>query len=105
MGLSLLALNLLLQPAKMVNMAVGNALTAVGDTRYVMITGLASMWVIAAGLSYFLGIQLGWGLYGIYAAMIADEAVRGALVVHRWRLQKFLKHSPALQPKSSGIAL
>jgi putative MATE family efflux protein len=91
MGISLLALNLLLQPAKMLNMALGNALTAVGDTRYVMMTGLVSMWLIATGLSYYLGIGLEWGLYGIYAAMILDESVRGTLVLLRWRSKIFLK--------------
>lgn len=101
MGLSLLALNLLLQPAKMLNMAVGNALTAVGDTRYVMVTGLVSMWLVAAGLSYYLGIGAGWGLYGIYAAMILDETIRGALVLFRWRSKLFMKpQQAALQERA-----
>ncbi|WP_438445280.1 MATE family efflux transporter [Gorillibacterium sp. sgz5001074] len=95
MGLSLLALNLLLQPAKMLNMALGNALIAVGDTRYIMITGLVSMWLVAAGLSYFLGIRLEWGMYGTYAAMILDEAIRGILVLIRWRSKPFMRERPA----------
>lgn len=91
MGLSLLALNLLLQPAKMLNMAIGSALIAVGDTRYIMTTGLVSMWLVAAGMSYFLGVSLEWGLYGTYAAMIADEAIRGTLVFFRWKSKRFMK--------------
>lgn len=104
MGVSLLALNLLLQPAKMVNMAVGNALTAVGDTRYIMITGLTSMWIVAAGMSYFLAIKLDWGLYGIYTAMITDEAIRGVLAVYRWRGKKFMKRpQPVIHAEGAGI--
>ncbi|MCR8635428.1 MATE family efflux transporter [Paenibacillus radicis (ex Xue et al. 2023)] len=94
-GVSLLAINLLLQPAKMVNMAIVNALTAVGDTRYVMIVGFIVMWLVAVGGSYYMGIRLGWGLHGIYAAMIADELLRGLLVLVRWRAKRFMIKSTA----------
>ncbi|PZE21705.1 MATE family efflux transporter [Paenibacillus xerothermodurans] len=93
MGVAMLGLNLLLQPAKMLNMAIGNALVAVGETRFFMYTGLGSMWIVAAGLSYYLSIHLGWGLYGVYAAMIADELLRGVLVLLRWRSKKFMTES------------
>ncbi|MFP3126642.1 MATE family efflux transporter [Ectobacillus funiculus] len=95
LGVSLLAVNLLLQPAKMLNMALGNALNAVGETRFNMMVGLVSMWVIAVGLSYCLGIWMHWGLYGIYAAMILDELLRGVLVLFRWRAKKFIVKSDA----------
>ncbi|MDB5085669.1 MAG: efflux family protein [Bacilli bacterium] len=100
LSVSLLTYNLLLQPAKMLNMAIGNALTAVGETRYMMITGLCSMWLIAVGCSYFLGIRLHWGLYGIYYAMIADELMRGVLVLYRWRTKKFMTKSEVLSAAS-----
>ncbi|MFC0212156.1 MATE family efflux transporter [Paenibacillus chartarius] len=103
LGVSLLAVNLLLQPVKMVNMAIGNALTAVGDTRFPMITGTISMWTVAVGCSYYLGIQLGWGLLGIYTAMIADEFLRGVLVGIRWRSRRFMRTDavPAAAPGST----
>ncbi|MEV5029156.1 MATE family efflux transporter [Paenibacillus sp. LPE1-1-1.1] len=91
LGVSLLGMNLLLQPGKMVNMALGNALNAVGDTRFTMWTSVFSMWLIATGLAYFVGIELGWGLIGIYACMILDEYIRGTLSLVRWRGKKFLR--------------
>lgn len=91
LGVSLLGLNLLLQPGKMINMALNNALNAVGDTRYTMWTSMFSMWMIATGLAYWVGIELGWGLIGIYLCMILDEYVRGAVSLFRWRGQKFLR--------------
>lgn len=91
MGVSLLGLNLLLQPGKMVNMALGNSLNAVGDTRFTMWTSVFSMWLLATGLAYWVGIELGWGLIGIYACMILDEYVRGTLSLIRWRGKKFLR--------------
>ncbi len=98
-GVSLLALNLILQPCKMLNMAMGNALNAIGDTRYTMIVSMISMTVIGVGGSYLLGISWGWGLVGIYCCMIADEAGRGLLVLRRWRGQKVLD---AADVESSG---
>ncbi|WP_082360845.1 MATE family efflux transporter [Bacillus sp. FJAT-28004] len=91
LGVSLLGMNLLLQPGKMINMALGNSLNAVGDTRFTMWTSVFSMWLIATGLAYFVGIQLGYGLIGIYACMILDEYIRGILSLIRWRGQKFLR--------------
>ncbi|RAV05066.1 MATE family efflux transporter [Paenibacillus sp. YN15] len=88
---SLLGLNLLLQPAKMINMAIGNSLNAIGDTAYTMATSLISMSLIGVGGAYLAGIALGYGLLGIYLCMIADELVRGILVLWRWRGQRLLR--------------
>ncbi|ULL13602.1 MATE family efflux transporter [Paenibacillus sp. H1-7] len=90
LGASLLALNLLLQPLKMVNMVTTNALTAVGDIRFMTVVGMLSLWAISVGCSYFLGIQLQWGLAGVYIAMIADEFIRGAILLPRWMSRKYL---------------
>lgn len=90
-GASLLGMNLILQPGKMLNMALGNSLNAIGDTRFTMYISLGSMWIVATGLSYVLGIQMGWGLIGIYSCMIADEYLRGVLSYVRWKRQKYLK--------------
>lgn len=90
MGISLLALNILLQPGKMMNMGFNSGLNAVGDTRYPMVTAVFSMWGVAAGLSYWFGLHLGWGLVAIYCCMIADEYTRGILAFLRWRQRKAL---------------
>lgn len=106
MAAPLLALNLILQPGKMLNMALGNSLSAVGDTRYIMITSIASMGLIATGCSYFFGIHLGWGLIGIYCSMISDEYARGILSYIRWRNRKYLRKAEAsLHPAPSGATL
>lgn len=95
MGASLLWLNLLLQPGKMVNMAIGNSLNAVGDTRYTMNISLIFMWIVATGCSYLFGVSMGWGITAIYACMIADEYLRGILSFFRWRDRKFLRMKEA----------
>ncbi|MCP3773398.1 MATE family efflux transporter [Paenibacillus sp. MZ04-78.2] len=103
LGVALLGLNLLLQPGKMINMAIGNALTGIGDTRFIMITGVISLWLLATPISYYLGIRLGWGLTGIYISMIADEYLRGFLVLRRWKSGKML-HPSAASPGRQTIS-
>lgn len=92
---ALLWMNLLLQPGKMINMAIGNSLNAVGDTRYTMKISLIFMWVVATGCSYLLGVSMGIGIIAIYACMIADEYIRGILVYLRWRGKKHLRMKEA----------
>lgn len=106
LGISLLGFNLLLQPGKMLNMAINNSLNAVGDTRFTMLASLFSMWLIATALSYVIGIGCGWGLAGIYICMIADEYVRGFLALYRWKGQKYLRRAERAKEDSgfSSIA-
>jgi Na+-driven multidrug efflux pump len=91
LGASLLVLNLVLQPGKMLNMALGNALNAIGDTRFSMVTALFSMWIVATIFSYIIGVHWGYGLIGIYICMIADEYLRGMFSLFRWRGRKYLR--------------
>jgi putative MATE family efflux protein len=85
MAVTLLWLNLILQPGKMLNMALGQSINAIGDGRFSMFVSLPSMWILAVGLTYVLGLSLEWGLYGVYAGMILDEYVRGIFMWLRWR--------------------
>lgn len=91
LALSCLVLTAVLQPGRMINMGFGNALNAIGDTRFNMVISLFSMWGVAAGLSYVLGLHYGLGLTGIYIAMMCDEYLRGILVAIRWRRKKYLR--------------
>lgn len=85
MAMTLLWLNLILQPGKMLNMALGQSLNAIGDTRFPLWVTLPSMWLVSVGLTYALGLSLEWGLYGVYASMILDEYLRGIVLWFRWR--------------------
>ncbi|WP_042168242.1 MATE family efflux transporter [Paenibacillus gorillae] len=93
MGVSLLGMNLVLQPGKMLNMAFGNSLNAVGDTRFIMIVSLTVTTTVGGLMPYVVGIHWGWGLLGIYGCMIADEYIRGVLVWLRWKQQKMIRRA------------
>lgn len=88
MAINLLWLNLILQPGKMLNMALGQSINAIGDSRFALMVSLPCMWIIAFGLSYVLGLSLEWGLYGVYVGMILDEYARGVVMWFRWRTHR-----------------
>jgi len=49
------------------------------------------MWGIGLPIAYIFGIQLGFGLAGIWFSFIADEWVRGILMYRRWRSKMWLQ--------------
>ncbi|MEG2173867.1 MAG: MATE family efflux transporter [Oscillospiraceae bacterium] len=61
-----------------------NALRAAGDVRFTMVVSIASMWFFRIGLSYILGLVLGFGTMGVWFAMYIDWIARSIAFV--WRL-------------------
>ena len=61
-----------------------NALRAAGDAKYTMVVSMISMWLFRVASSYVLGIWLGLGLFGVWAAMTIDWGVRAVVFMHRY---------------------
>lgn len=49
---------------------------AAGDAKYCMIISTLSMWIFRVAFSYILGRNLGWGVFGVWVAMIIDWQFR-----------------------------
>lgn len=75
--------NILIWPLSFV---LPNTLRAAGDAKFTMVVSMLSMWSCRVGLSYFFGASwgLGLGLVGVWAAMVADWAVRSTAFVVRF---------------------
>ncbi len=99
MGCTLLWWTVLVEPGRTFNLVVINALRATGDARYPVIAGAASMAIVLAGGSWFLGVHLGWGLVGVWIAYAADEWIRGLLMWRRWATLGWLPHARAAHRK------
>lgn len=95
LGCTLLWWTVLVEPGRSFNLVVINALRATGDARYPVVAGAASMAVVLAGGSWFLGVYLGWGLVGVWIAYAADEWIRGLLMWRRWATLGWLPHARA----------
>lgn len=95
LGCTLLWWTVLVEPGRSFNLVVINALRAAGDARYPVVVGSASMVIVLAGGSWFLGVYLGWGLVGVWIAYAADEWIRGLLMWRRWATLGWLPHARA----------
>ncbi|WP_274364548.1 MATE family efflux transporter [Paenibacillus thermotolerans] len=84
-GAALLLLGFLLEPGRNFNILLERCLQATGDARYSMLVSVSVIWLFSVPLTYLLGIHFGFGLFGIWAAFIVDEWVRGLFLFMRWR--------------------
>lgn len=69
------------------------ALRAANDARFTSIVAVFSMWTFRVGCSYLLGVTLGWGVVGVWTAMILDWVVRDAFYVPRFLTGGWKKHA------------
>lgn len=100
LGCTLLWWTVLLEPGRTFNLVVINALRAAGDARFPVLAGIASMVVVLAGGSWWLGVHLGWGLVGVWVAYIADEWIRGLSMWARWRWHAWVPHARAVRRRA-----
>ncbi|MCY9371724.1 MATE family efflux transporter [Bacillus haynesii] len=87
----LILLTIILEPGRSFNVVIINSLRAAGDAKYPVYMAIVSMWGIGLPIAYIFGIQLGFGLAGIWFSFIADEWVRGILMYRRWRSKMWLQ--------------
>jgi putative MATE family efflux protein len=75
----------LIQPILGAAMIFGGALRGAGDTRWPMVVTGSGIWLVRLPLAYLFGVVLGWGLLGIWGALVIDLALRGLLNFMRFR--------------------
>lgn len=68
------------------------ALRAAGDAKFTSVTSMMTMWLFRVVLGYVLGITLGFGIIGVWFAMIAEWGVRSIVFMMRLRGDKWYKH-------------
>ncbi|WP_100373566.1 MATE family efflux transporter [Bacillus sp. FJAT-45037] len=88
-GSLLLLLTVILEPGRAFNLVVINCLRAAGDVKFPVYLGILSMWGVSIPVAYFFGVYLGYGLAGVWIGFIADEWLRGVLMLWRWRQGKW----------------
>ncbi|GAB3265764.1 MATE family efflux transporter [Chitinimonas naiadis] len=92
-GVTLMFIGILLEPGRVFNLIVINALRATGDARYPVMIGAVSMWGVMAFGAWLLGTFFGLGLVGVWIAFALDEWLRGILMYRRWKQRKWLKYA------------
>ncbi len=82
LGRKALAIALILEWGRCLNVVVGSVLRGSGDAKFVALVALFSMWTIGVGGSWLFSQP--WGLLGIWFAMTLDEHFRGWVSLRRW---------------------
>lgn len=67
-------------------------LRAAGDARFTSLASMLTMWLFRVVFGYILGIELGFGIIGVWVAMNLEWGVRGALFWWRFRGDKWYAH-------------
>lgn len=88
LGVSVLRIQLLVEPLFAASIVVTGALRGVGDTLVPGIMNLASMWGVRLPIAYFLSMTM--GLRGVWIAMSLELVVRGILFLARLYFKKFV---------------
>ncbi|MDO4300003.1 MAG: MATE family efflux transporter [Clostridia bacterium] len=89
----ILFVEIVLEIGRSINITMVKCLVATGDVNVPVVFCVFSAWIVAVGLSYVLGIKMGYGLAGIWCAMACDECLRGFAFILRflqgkWKLAK-----------------
>ncbi len=66
-----------------------SVLRAAGDAQYTMIVGVLSMLLVRLVTGWLLAVPLGFGMIGIWYAMLLDWAVRSFFFIRRYRSPKW----------------
>lgn len=70
-----------------------NALRAANDARYTMIVSMASMWICRIFFGFLFGKALGFGVLGVWIAMILDWCVRSVFFIIRYYRGKWMEQN------------
>lgn len=92
-GGTLIIINVVLEAGRCTNLIVINSLRGAGDVYFPTATAIFSMWVLSTFGSYLFVVVFGWGIYGMWIALAADECFRGILMVCRWKGGKWRQKS------------
>ncbi len=89
MGCWVLVIDCILEIGRSANIFAVGTLRATGDAIYPVCIGIIFQWSVAVALSYFVGIELGYGLVGMWVCFALDENLRGVILMRRWRSGKW----------------
>lgn len=78
-----------LETGRVFNIIIIRSLHAAGDIRFPAVVGIISPLVVAVSLAWILGIALGYGLVGIWAANGIEEWIRGLTMFFRWKSRRW----------------
>lgn len=96
MGVWVFVVDIFLEVGRVRNIFACGTLRAAGDAIYPVVVGVIFQWLVAVGVSYLLGIPLGYGLIGMWIGFALDENIRGVILMRRWHSKRWTGKSFAV---------
>lgn len=81
----IMLIELLLELGRAGNIVLFRALQAAGDIKFPILLNVTTVWTVAVGGGFLLGVVCNLGLVGIWIAMTCDECFRAVISFLRWR--------------------
>ncbi len=78
-----------------------NALRAANDVRFTMVVSIVSMAALRVAFSYVLCVHYGWGVIGVWIAMILDWVLRVTMFVWRIKSGKWKRYRLKDEPQEA----
>lgn len=72
-------------PAIAFHFTMAGALRGAGDTRWPLFVSFGGIWLLRLPIAYVLGIQLGFGMAGVWAGYVLEYYVRAVVTTLRFR--------------------
>ena len=88
-GTIIFFIDVILSIGRVANIFAVGTLRSTGDAIFPVTIGILFQWIVAVGVSYVLGIPLGFGLIGMWCGFALDENLRGIILVRRWHSKKW----------------
>ncbi len=88
-GGMIMAIDLAVEVTRGINHISEYALNANGDVKTPLLTATISAWCCNVLLSYVFAVVLGWGLIGLWMAMVVDELFKATVYLLRWKSGKW----------------
>jgi putative MATE family efflux protein len=104
-GTLLLWMSVIYEPGRVFNIVIINSLRATGDARFPVQIAACSEWLFSVPFCWILGLELHWGLPGIWGAMIVEEWFRGVVMYRRWKKRGWMKYAQRSREKVFGDTL
>lgn len=92
-------LSSIFQPVKASNMTFFGILASGGDTRFLLLSDIVTVFLVGLPLAYLLAFPLGLGLWGVFLGrMLGEELVRVSMFLWRYRKGTWFKIETAPTP-------
>ena len=91
--LALFWVDITLEAGRAVNILTGRMLASVGDPLFPLRTSIIVVWSVATLGSFVVGIQLHFGLIGMWCMFLLDENLRAAIQWRHWKQGKWMHKS------------